>query len=506
VIMVVNVNEVLEGHVALDIQCLDRIYLNGYVPTLQVGGHVVSFMTRHLGYRIPSPAILEKIGTAFRRSVNSFAETNHIPLIRFAKEDRKIDVMRRYMRAQERVGRSGVAAIGVAQEYQNVFASTQRQGTNGIPCFGFHKADRRVTCFYFYLWDADFGPAFIKICAYFPYPIKVWINGHEWAKRQCLREGIPFAELSNGFAACQAPQALQEICDRLGPGTIEVFFQRWLAVLPLPLTDHDADAGYWWELSMRQIEISRTLVFDAPRRARGFFEALVADNLDIGRPDSVELIFTGHAPHSRRGRPPNPGLCKTKIVTRDTEVTVNAFYKHSRIKLPKTQDKHQSSDPPRNADPQGTLGGEVAEGSASSQAPVERRSVLLMRPMRTAVHQQVWETVSAIRSRRRSLRVSSLKRVRAGSASSRCMAGAMLRPLSISTRTATSLTTVTMLVRSGLIRAPETSSSDRPPQISGFAAASSFPDSCISILPSSHSSPSQSTTRMVPKDSTRAGI
>lgn len=104
--------------------------------------------------------------------MNSFAEANHIPLIRFAKQDRKIDVMRRCMRAQERVGRSGVVAIGMAQEYQNVFASTQRQGTNGIPCFGFHKADRRVRCFYFYLWDTDFGPAFIKICAYFPYPIK----------------------------------------------------------------------------------------------------------------------------------------------------------------------------------------------------------------------------------------------------------------------------------------------------------------------------------------------
>ena len=312
-------------------------YRRGPVPPQGPGTPVAvmkrqTLESRHLGYRIPSPAILEKIGTAFRRSVNSFAEANHIPLIRFAKEDRKIDVMRRYIRVQERVGRSGVVAIGVAQEYQNVFASTQRQGTNGIPCFGFHKADRRVTCFYFYLWDTDFGPAFIKICAYFPYPIKVWINGHEWAKRQATHSAIAFTELSNGFAACEDPRALQEVCDRLGPGAIQIFFQRWPAVLPVPLTDHDADAGYWWELSMRQVEISRTLVFDAPRHARGFFEALVADNLDIGRPDSVELIFTGHAPHSRPGRPADPGLCKTKIVTRDTDVTVNAFYKHSRIK------------------------------------------------------------------------------------------------------------------------------------------------------------------------------
>jgi hypothetical protein len=63
----------------------------------------------------------------------------------------------------------------VAQEYQNVFASSQRQGRNGVPWFSFTKADRPVSCVYFYLWDAGFGPAFIKVCAYFPYPAKIWV-------------------------------------------------------------------------------------------------------------------------------------------------------------------------------------------------------------------------------------------------------------------------------------------------------------------------------------------
>jgi hypothetical protein len=327
----VTVNDVLDGHVSLDVECLDRIYLNGYVPNLQVGGQVVSFMTAHLGMPVPSPAILEKIGTAFRRLVTRFAEDEHIPVVRFGKNDRKIEVMRRHLAAQEATGRSGVAAIGVAQEFQNVFAATQRQGGNGLPWFSFTKADRRVTCLYFYLWDADFGPAFIKICAYFPYPVKVWVNGHEWAKRQCVQAGVGFSALSNGFASCDEPNRLQAICDRLGPGAIGVFFQRWMSVLPLPLTEHDRQAGYWWELSMRQIEISRTLVFDAPRHARGFFEALVRDNLDLGRPDSVELIFTGK--NERRGRKPaTQPIFKTKVVTRDTEVTINAFFKHSRVK------------------------------------------------------------------------------------------------------------------------------------------------------------------------------
>ena len=185
-------------------------------------------MTQHLGCPIPSPAVMEKIGTRFRRAVTEFAEAEHIPVVRFRKGDRKIEVMRRHVDAQAATGRSGVAAIGVAQEFQNVFASSQRQGRNGVPWFSFTKADRPVACFYFYLWDADFGPGFIKVCAYFPYPVKVWVNGHEWAKRQAARAGVGFTALSNGFAACEDPAALQAICDRLGPGTINVFVQRWL--------------------------------------------------------------------------------------------------------------------------------------------------------------------------------------------------------------------------------------------------------------------------------------
>ena len=107
---------------------LDRIYLNGYVPKLQVGGQVVGFMTRHLGYRIPSPAILEKIGTRFRQDVRQFAEDHHIPVIRFNKGDRKIDVMRGHLDARAVTGESGIVAIGVAQEFQHVFAATQHRG------------------------------------------------------------------------------------------------------------------------------------------------------------------------------------------------------------------------------------------------------------------------------------------------------------------------------------------------------------------------------------------
>jgi hypothetical protein len=323
----VKVNDVLDGHVSLDLECLDRVYLNGYVPNLQVPGQVVLFLTRHLGFPLPSPAIFDQIGARFRRAVASYAQANAIPVVRFAKGDRKIEVMRPHLARAAAAGGSRVAAIGVAQEFAPVFTGTRRETRDGsAPSFSFGKADRRVTCYYFYVWDDDFGPAFVKVCAYFPYPMKIWVNGHEWAKRQAAKAGLAFTELSNGFAAVEDPAALQGICDRLGPGPIRVFCERWWARLPLPLTAADRAAGYWWEVSMRQVEVSRTIVFDAPRHGRAFFEALVADNLDLGRPDHVELIF------GRQVRSTTTGTFATRVVTRGVDVTVNAFYKHSRIK------------------------------------------------------------------------------------------------------------------------------------------------------------------------------
>jgi hypothetical protein len=273
--------------------------------------------------------LFRKLGESFRTAVATFAADNHIPVVRFGKNDvgGKLERMRPYLDRQARTGRSGVAAVGVAQEFQRVWTASERQSPAGAAYWWFTKDDRRVSCYYFYLWDVDFGPAFIKVCTYFPYPAKIWLNGHEWAKRQATQAGISFTELSNGFAATGDPSALQEICDRLGPGTINVFVQRWLAVLPQPFTDADRDAGYWWETSMRQVEFSRTIVFDAPRHTRGFFEALVADNLDLGRPHNVEIIF------NRQIRKTTKGVFRTAIDRRDNGgVVVNIFYKRSRIK------------------------------------------------------------------------------------------------------------------------------------------------------------------------------
>jgi hypothetical protein len=237
------------------------------------------------------------------------------------------------LRRAARAGTPGVVAIGWAQEFQLVWTARKRDTDPAKPPqFSFAKTERRVTCYYFYVWDEFWGSGFIKVCAYFPYPVKVWLNGHEHSKRAAARAGIGFTELSNGFARCDDPDGLQLICDRLGPGDIQAFFDRWAAVIPVPFTPADRAAGYWWELSLRQVEVSRTLVFDAPRQARAFFEALIADNLDLGRPENAEVLFK----RDPRGRKPKDqgagGAFKTAIDRRCDGVTINAFWRHSRVK------------------------------------------------------------------------------------------------------------------------------------------------------------------------------
>ena len=316
--------ELLDGHVSLDVECFDRLYLNAYVPSLQTPGGTVRFLTEHRSNPIPSPALFRPIGDEFREAVHGFAAEHDIPLVRFKSGQRKLDVARPYL---QHAPAPGVVAIGIAQEMQRITMGTDiKRGPSGVPHYSFRRVDRRVTVFYFYIRDDQWGPCFIKIATYFPYPAKVWCNGHEWAKRQLERKGIAYTALANGFASCDDPRALTRICRSLSPRKVQALFDRWLAQIPLPLTASDRAAGYDWELSMNQVEFSKTLVLDRPARARAFFDRVIAEGIGLGRPSEVELIF------GRRIQANTPGTFRTRIVTQGVEPRLSIHYKGSRVK------------------------------------------------------------------------------------------------------------------------------------------------------------------------------
>ena len=143
-----------------------------------------------------------------------------------------------------------------------------------------------------------------------------YLNGHEWAKRQLDKAGIGYVALDNEFRSCEDPVALQRICDRLGPGAVKSFLRRWQRRLPSPFTTADVRAGYVYDLAFRQLEVSDTCVFgfDRPQAGRAFFEGVIRDHLDLGRPDQVALLF------DRKVTARTPGSFRTKVITKGVDV------------------------------------------------------------------------------------------------------------------------------------------------------------------------------------------
>ena len=177
--------------------------------------------------------------------------------------------------------------------------------------------------------DPDWGPAFLKLGTYLPYPIKLCLNGHEWVKQQLRRAGVTFDSLDNGFLACADPIRLQTICDRLGPADVQAFFDRWAARLPSPLTARDRAAGYTHRLALQQVEVSLTQVFARPVQGRHFFEAVIRENLDLGRPDRVGLLFPLRV---TKATPPPAWGYRTRVITDGVEPSLHIEYKSSHVK------------------------------------------------------------------------------------------------------------------------------------------------------------------------------
>jgi len=220
-----------------------------------------------------------------------------------------------------------VYLIGKAQEKVPVFRTEQRTNpATGRKGPWIVRSTAMVNQFYVYGMDEDFGPFFLKFSSYFPYNAKLCINGHEYVKRQLTKEGILFEALDNGVLSCAKPQRLQQLCDGLAAAKIDILLRKWLARLPHPFTAQDRKAGYRYQVSILQAEFSLTQVLDQPRTGRIFFEEVIRENLDLGRPDQVQLIF------NRRVTRRTPGRFRTRVLTNGVTPSLHVDYKNTRIK------------------------------------------------------------------------------------------------------------------------------------------------------------------------------
>jgi hypothetical protein len=323
-----SVADVLDDHVIFEVDCIDRMYCNVYMPGLQYAAGLVGYVHQQLGMPIASTAPLAKISDRFTAAVHRFALDQGVPWVDFARGQRKDDVM------HEHLGRftatEGVVFIGRAQEKTVVFRTEKRRNGEGGSYPWIVKSTGMVNHYYFYCVDQDFGPFFIKFCSYFPYNAKLCFNGNHWAQQQAVKAGIGFAPLDNAFASVDDPAALQQICDRLGPAQIQGLLDKWLKILPSPFTDADRAAGYRYDISVLQAEFSLTQMLDRPVSGRIFFEQVIRDNLDIGRPDHVGLVFDRRL--VSRGLHRTPGRFRTRVITAGVTPSLHVDYKHATIK------------------------------------------------------------------------------------------------------------------------------------------------------------------------------
>jgi hypothetical protein len=326
-----SAGDVLSDHVTFELESIDRLYCNLYVPQLQRAEGIVGFIRGHLGRPIASTAVIAPMSRDFTARLRSFADAHDIPRLDFARGQRKDDVMHEHLARFEAAGRTeGVLFIGRAQEKNTVFRTEKRRAADGSSYPWIVRTTSVVNQFYVHCVDEDFGAFFLKFSSYFPYGARLLVNGHHYAQAQAARAGIGFTALDNGFAACDDVPALQAICDSLDEGKIDALARKWLAILPNPYSAADQAAGYRYDISVLQAEFSLAQVLDKPVSGRIFFDQVIADNLAIGRPDQVGLVFGRKI--VRNGPRPTPGRFRTRVITSGVTPSLHVDYKNSKIK------------------------------------------------------------------------------------------------------------------------------------------------------------------------------
>jgi len=156
--------------------------------------------------------------------------------------------------------------------------------------------------------------------------VKLCLNGNEWLKRQLAKREIAFEPLDNAILSCSNPKRVQKIADELDEKKIDKVFRKWLRRIPHPFLAKHRAAGYRYQLSILQAEFALTQVLDRPLAARCFFEEVIRENLDLGRPDKVQLIF------GRRVTRSTPGSFRTRVLTNGVVPSLHVQYKSSKIK------------------------------------------------------------------------------------------------------------------------------------------------------------------------------
>lgn len=282
--------------------CFDRIILHGQIPSFRhtaCAGTVRWFLRNRRNLKV-SRATFGKIASDYRDWIEQYAANHHLDLLQPQQNPelakvRREDLVEPYF---QKLGQDeGVAVVLKLREHERIACYYVRTDEIAI-------LRRQVPLYYFYLNDRQCGRMFLRICPHFPFNITVWLNGHNWLKRQLDNEAIAYQTHDNLFVACQRPERLQELSDTFAPQHINQSVHAWVNRLLPFITDSERDEGFRHQLYMNQIEYCHNLVFDNRRMLHRLFERLLDANRGLGHPDKLAVIFgrTNYIPDTRTGQ------------------------------------------------------------------------------------------------------------------------------------------------------------------------------------------------------------
>ena len=149
--------EVLSGHVMLEVRCIDRVMLTFRQPRLQYGQGIHGFFCQHRGNQFVSSSLMHPMTERFAADIRHYIDTRRLDLVRFAKGQSKDQVAKEYLAGHD--GGECILFAGVAQEKTRVWRTRQRtDSVTGKRYPWLCQEQAMVNHWYFYGFDADFGP------------------------------------------------------------------------------------------------------------------------------------------------------------------------------------------------------------------------------------------------------------------------------------------------------------------------------------------------------------
>ncbi len=283
-------NAFLQHHkdnISFHYRCFDRILINAIIQTFQEPVRAVYFFREFRQTEQVSRDVLRDIATQYQNWVTNRSQHWNAPILD-APDGRRDDFMDTYFTDAHP---DQVVAIIKAREPARILVSIGKK--NG-PCHLEFKR-RWVNQFSFYINDCDFGRMFVRVCPYFPFAARIYINQHFWLANRMRKEGIRFRQCANAFVHCSDPKRLQQLADSILPYDVITCGQKWLACLvPFFTTKERARAACQHRLFLSQVEYSQNMVFRRRAALDALSERLLDANRTLGQPDKVSLIFGRH--------------------------------------------------------------------------------------------------------------------------------------------------------------------------------------------------------------------